>query len=86
VVGRDYEQWKSIESATVYAIGKVDREVKGVCMSMVLFNNETHRDSGTDTIKDGANSRSNESERHKRQALADDKKGYQNEEAMHREE
>jgi len=34
---------------------------------------EAYRDSGIDTMKDEANPRSNESERHKRQALANKK-------------
>ena len=49
----------------------MDREVKGAYVSTVVPI-EKHRNSGIYT-KDGKNPRSNESERRKRQALADRK-------------
>ena len=52
----------------------MNREIKGECGWTVPRKKEkVHRDSGIDTTKDEISPRSNESGRHKRQALADKK-------------
>ena len=51
---------------------KMDRELEGEWALMVP-RKKVHHDGGIDTTKDETSPRSNESERHKRQALADRK-------------
>ena len=50
----------------------MDRELKGECACR-RYREKAHRGGGIDTTKDETGPRSNESERHKRQALADRK-------------